>query len=358
MNKAAPEEISFSNQSYSSESWKEAGRIASLIGTVPSNFTSCIHFLRKDYEDGASKLSPAANFTFGRLLKSDRFKAPLYYGAKTFFPETLQSEKYLTPQAYARLYGMDTLLVAISVLFLFKHIQRGCDEEEWERLEKSILTESEIGAFLGCAIPNIGTAVGLMVGGMRGLGLAMLMGIDKKGFKDYRRNCAKNRSTYEMQEELSRWGCNHVQIGSLMLQYMGLGVGLVDSYVAGFNPEIRTLEKLQPEPLKVKLASIWIEALRDTGKAPEMTHIGKFYPLKDALTKLEERCEHIRNTGTYYSWLKTNGNDISAEKTPHLFGKMNFKDLTNSANAKEELELIDEDLSPEDLQEIASEEFE
>lgn len=317
---AKPSTPDSGEQSYSPESWEEARKIAALVGQVPSSFTSAVHFLRKDCDSSTGMLSQGSRFSMGRLLKSPIFSAPLYFGAETFFENEAAQCDHIDINTFADMFGPDGLAVAVALLYLYRRVGKGCDEEEWKYLSQNIIIESELGAHLGRAIPNIGLPLGLLIGGMRHLATGMFLQVDQKNFVAYRRLRKDKPYNFDMQWELKTWGCNHAQIAAIILQTVGLGVNMTDALLGGLNPVELPFDLLDPGALRVKLISLWIPALRGTGVQPDMTHIGKYYPLKADLEKLINQTEAIRMGGSKYRWLDRGRDDVSPEKTPRLYG--------------------------------------
>ncbi len=334
-------------QTYSPESWEEARKIASLLGKVPSSFTSCIHFLRKDCEEHGGILSQGSKFSLSRLLKSGFFSAPMYFGAETFFEEEVKSCDRIDASTYADLYGTDGLAIAISLLYLFRRVQKNCDETEWSLIAQQVMVDSEFGAHVGKAIPAIGYPLGVLVGAIRPLASAMFLGIDKRGYIEYKRHRNKEKLSFDMPLEAKTWGCNHAQLGALLLQAVGLGVTLVDALVLGLDPDLKPYDQYEPNALRVKLTTLWIDSLKTTGAPPNMTHLGKYYPLKGDLEKLLQKTEMIRAAGSKHRWLEKTKEDIGPEKTPLIFGGRLKAQAMQETQIIEADEHLDEELEQE-----------
>ncbi|MBX7137976.1 MAG: hypothetical protein K1X83_08335 [Oligoflexia bacterium] len=365
MNKA-PQGKGTGSQGYSPESWEEARRIASQIGPVPSSFTSCIHFLKKDFE-ATGLMGPRSKFALNRLLRSDIFRAPMYYGTCTFFHEEMEHYEHVDAPVFAELMGLDGVIVATSLLYLYKRLKRNSDQTEWAHLAKNILLDAELGGHLGRAIPAIGFTLGLMVGGIRQVSLGTFLGVDKKNFTAYRR---KTKGAFDMTTEVAHWGCNHAQVGSLLLQAVGMGVSQVDGLITGLDPSITNADSLAPDALKVRLVSIWIEALRTTGAPPDMVHNSKYYPLKKDLDRLLAKVEETRLHGTAFGWLERGKEDVTPEKTPQLYSAFELKralaDIaqkadgvaTATSNSEEEIpDEVLEEMTAEEIAKLESEEL-
>jgi len=350
MAKTPPKDTAPTSESYSPESWEEARRIAARIGAVPSAFTSCVHFLRKDCESSSGMLSAGSKFALGRLLKSEFFRGPLYYGAETFFSEELEQCDRLDADTFADLFGADGLAITVSLLYLYRRLQKDCDPTEWELLSQHVMIESELGAHIGKAIPNIGFPLALLVGGMRHLSNAIFLAADKKNFVAYRRARNKNPNRFDMDYEYKTWGCNHAQVAAILLQAVGLGVNLVDALLGGLNPVELPFDQIEPGALKVKLTTLWIQSLRETCSQPDMTHIGKYYPLKQDLEALVQKAEAVKASGSKYKWLTRGKEDVSPEKTPKLYHpsmRVKATEIVQPSEVDQEVAELDKELNEE-----------
>lgn len=304
-------------QAYSYETWEEARRVASRIGEIPSPFTTCIRFLRRDLENQAESLGKESTYWLRQFLRSPTFKAPLYYGAQTFFPEQLELESDLFPSTFLRLYSLPGLINALCIIYLSKRTQTSCDATEYKKLAKILLMESEMAAAVGQAMPRIGFPLALVVGSMRQLGRALFLLVDKAGFIAHVR-ATRSKGAFDLQDEIQRWRCNHVQVASILLQILGVGVELGTSLVNGLSSQLAEMDSLDEDARKVLVCDLWVQALMKTGKEPEITHRGEFYPAKANLQKLLETAGDIRKNGSKDNWLLRGRDDVLPDQEPAL----------------------------------------
>ncbi len=291
-----------SNQANTYETWEEARRVASRIGDIPSPFTTCIRFLRRDLQTNPESLSQESSYWINQLLRSPTFKAPLYFGALSFFPHKLELEADLSPRTLLRLYTLSGLIHAMCIIYLSKRAQTACDETEWNKLVKHLLIESEMAALVGHALPRIGFPLALLVGSLRQLGRAMFLLVDKTGFIAHVR-ATRTKGSFDVQDEIQRWNCNHVQVASILLQILGIGVETGTGLVNGLSANISEIEKLDEDSRRVLVCDTWVHALIKTGKEPEIRHLGEFYPTKAALADLLAGAEKIKKSGSVNRWL-------------------------------------------------------
>lgn len=346
-------------EQYSPETWEQAANIASRLGKVPSSFTTTIHFLRKDIEEKRESPSSGSVFCLQRLFRSPTFKAPLYYCALTFFGEQAAGFSKIGPRELWKMFGPDGLIVAVALVYLSKKAHSVTDQSEWAFVVRGMGLESETGGYLGQAIPNIGFALGVLAGGLRHLGLAMFLAVDKNGYVDYRRQLKMKRSIYDFEIEFKRWGCNHVQVAAILAQSLGMGASWCSALVRGLDFLNPDLEGIDEEGFCMRTALVWIDALLKTGVAPDITHSGKYYPLKSDYDALVAKVAALRESGSRYAWIERGKEDVDPVKTPVIYSSVEIKRFQAAGGEVPQDEEIPEDvareLSPEELDKLKSE---
>lgn len=323
-------------QAFSYETWEEARRVASKIGAIPSPFTTCIRFLRRDLQNNSESLSQESVYWINQFLRSPTFKAPLYYGALSFFPDKLELELDLAPKTFIRLYSLPGLIHALCAIYLSKRIQTSCDETEFKKLAKGLLAESEIAVAVGQALPRVGFPMALLLGTLRQLSRAVFLIVDKSGYIAHIRAVRSKGVAYDLADETLRWRCNHVQVASILLQILGIGVETGTAIVNGLSAELSEMENLSEEARKVLVCDCWIQSLLKTGKEPDISHRGEFYPNKTSLEKLIRTASEIRKSGSKESWLLRGREDALPDQPAPVA-------LANEESVPELEELADEE---------------
>ncbi|RIL10439.1 MAG: hypothetical protein DCC75_04345 [Proteobacteria bacterium] len=325
------------------ESWEEAKEISSLAANIPNSFSTTIRFLRNDAETRKAEqgLSPASKFALGRLVRSPSFLSPLYFAALTFKPDKLTEMKGVTANHLIGIFGADELAAIVSLVYLYRRIRKGCDQEQWNFVDSSIIAQVDLGGFIGQSMERIGLSYGILASGMEHLATLMYLGVDKNGFIKYRRSLKKKGVSFDQVEEQQMWGCTHSQIASILTQPLGLGKVVGNALTQGLAPMDKgAIDSLSSEAYGVYIIAVWREALLKTGKPPDIAHKGQFYPRPDALNQLLERAQEIRSSGSKYSWLSKGKEDISPEKTPQL--------ALRQAKAEVAEAVIEEEAAPEE----------
>jgi len=334
-------------------SWTEAKNVVSVIGDVPRFFSSTIHYLKKDAREGHSKMSPLTETYVSQLLRSDSFKAAMYYAGTSYFPERIKDKPFRDPLNLARIYAPDELATIVSLLYLYRRIRKGCDPHLFSELSSEIVSDVDCGGILGRFLPKIGILTGLIVGGAPHLGRAMFLGVDKKNYLKYSEYLRKKKLTqlYSMEEQF--WGCNQLQVSILLLQTLGFGHSIYKTLITGLSCNTLKEAEKDEELYRAKLARVWIDSLRDTTQPPQITHKGEFYPLAKDLHQMLELIGEATKRTDQQSWLNRGKKDLSPEQTPELFSPA---DVTEQKTQTEIIQTSDKDLAcTEDVDEALNE---
>lgn len=298
------------------QSWEEAKNLAALIGQLPASFASCIHFLRLDSEQRNGELGTSSSFELTRLLKSASLLSPLYFAARTYFPESVKKAPTLNTRTLISLFRADELAMFLTLLYLQRRIKRGCDTDEWKYIENSLVPSVDLGGALGQAMPTIGMSLGMALGGIRHLTLGLFLGVKKEGFIKYRRELKSKNIFFDIEQEEVLFGCNHLQVSGFLFQSLGIGAEIGSAISAGLDP---TLTEAKDKALAVKIGAVWLESLIRHGTPPDIAHRVQFYPKKEDLDWLTDFARKLRDSGSENRWILRGKDDISPQKTPALF---------------------------------------
>jgi hypothetical protein len=328
----------------SAESWEEARAVAALIKEVPNSFSTCIRFLRADFEQKQPDLSKGSKFYLLRLLKSQSVSAPLYFAALTYRPEIFQSHGS-SIEGILKTFKPEEIASLLSLVYLYRAIRKGCDPEEWKFIDEAVQLHTDLCGLIGDAIPSLGLANAVLVGGLRPLAQALFLGIDKPNFIKYRRAIKKAEVFSDMAEEMRLWRCTFGQVASILAQPIGLGIHVSEFLSRGFLPEGQSGEPR--EAIGMRVTDQWLAALIKTGKEPQIAHRVEFFPHAKDVSILLERIAQIRQGGSVHQWLAKGKDSVSPETTPGLF--------LGSAKAAPEAALSE--TAPPDAVEVSEEEL-
>lgn len=345
----------------SPESWKIADNYARLIGDIPSSFSTTVRTLRQNHQDNIAKntkgLSSSGRFMISRLVKSWGMKIPLYYMGMTLHSEALDAKPVLTDKDLLSVFSCDELSSVIGVVYLYKRAQKVLDGvEDWKFLAEELQKQMEIGAHVGLAITKVGAGDGLMLGAIRYIALSMILKHDPKGFKIYRRQLKAQGKAFDLDYEMTTWRCTHLQIASRLLQYLGYGIAAATGLSMGLDPVLSKGLELDEASYRWQVAGLWIESMRKTGKVPDITHKGAFYPLKNNLDRLLANSKKVNESVSAFNWIEKAKEDLDEKAKRHL-GLLAAKVAAkNDVEDKDVTEILDTELSDEELAAMSEEE--
>ncbi|MDC0358169.1 hypothetical protein OAO01_05075 [Oligoflexia bacterium] len=303
----------------SPESWQKAKALAETVGYIPIAFTSTVRLLIIDHFGNDATIRPVTKYQVARLLRSDSFKAMLYYSSVFIHHDKLGSKKQFSVGHLIDFYRPIDLAALIGLYVLFRKCRKICNKGYWPRLVEEMTEESRISAAIGNAIPAIGTGIGFIVGTIRHLALTAFINQESMEYKAYRRTMVKKGSTFDDAIETEKWGCTSLQVSSILLSALGFGVKVADSYMVGMNPKLKVGDVAEDVlAYRVEMAKLWFDAVLLEGKHQPDTNIpGDYYPLQTA----QEALQHtIKNTDPeLVHWMERGPGDLGAVQTPELF---------------------------------------
>ncbi len=319
------------------KSWEVARAYADKIGEMPFAFTSSIRMLLVD-EKETGEMTNANATQAALLLNSPSLKAMFYFAAKTLAPDKVEETKYISKRKLAAFFSPYELASLLAMAFLFRRCRKRSKNDLFENLVFNIQRDVNIGAFVGQAIPHIGVGWGIMIGGIRHLAETAFLLHDSDGYGKYSRHRAKLNVSFDIDFEVSRWGCTSMQVASVLLQSLGFGVELAESLVIGLDPRTPEEEIKEDRFYRVKITRLWIDTLIETGEIPQITHRGNYYPLESNLTVLFEKLQTEPTRGTDQAWLTKSKSDITPDKVPSLYLDANraMEKMTESEEEEDE----------------------
>ena len=316
------------------EAWARAGRIVALYGSVPAQLTSVIRLLLADHRDGRKDWSPTSLSAATRLFRGPSLCSALYFSCQAFRREKLETLDRVSASELVQLYTPLDLVSIIAMIFMFRRARKVCPKDEFSTLSDDMILRSEMGFYVGEAIPEIGAALGMLRGGIRSFAFAAMATQNVKLFKNYRRQLRADNREFDADFEKQEWGCTSAEVAAVLLQTVGLGVPLPSSIDRSLARPIDQLSESEPDLYRASLAALWVDCLLTSGEEPKITHRGEYYPFQEAKRKLLENAAALRARGAAQSWLLRGKDDISAATTPALMEGLELP----STEAEKELE--------------------
>ena len=283
---------------------------ANLLGAIPSSFTEATRKLRQDPAPTCAELAPSAAFLVKRLTRTDTIRTALCFAASTFKPERHPVPGEVKVEDVLVDYRPLDLAATIGLIYIHRRARTICPTEEWSNIDAHLARYLDTAVHVGYALSNAGAVAGVFLGGYIPLAHAMFLKHDIAGFKEYRRHLKGKNLWYDCEYEVSRWGCTSVELAAFFIQTLGLGLPLAESFVKGLSSNDPEGADLDEEAYRFYIVGRWTTNILKTGAIPDMTHRGKFYPLKADLERVLEFYRATGGSGTRYRWLEKRREDL------------------------------------------------
>jgi len=296
--------------------WGNARAYAALLGEIPSSFTSATRTLAADPSENCSQLAPGAAFLTRRLIKTSTISTALAFAGATFHPERYPNPAAVRPDSTLVDYRPLDLAALIGLVYIYRRAKALCPGEEWSYIDSQISRYLDTAMHVGFALKNAGGATGIFLGGYIPLAQAMFLKHDLGGYREYRRHLKANSLWYDPNMEVARWGCSSAQLAAFFIQNFGLGVKLAQDFVTGVGSPLPDGIGLEDSAYRFYIVERWTKSLLHSGEIPDMTHQGRYYPLKDDLERLRSFATATRQTGSRYRWLEKSRDDLESSGLP------------------------------------------
>jgi hypothetical protein len=246
-----------------------------------------------------------------RLMKSPTLSAPLYFACLAFSPQILIGSGRTPPEDLMKAFTPFELAYLFGLIYLYRRAENLIDAEEWRYIAPQLSIDGNSGFAFGRAIPAIGGATGLMEATIGHLAVAAFAKHDMKGFKEYRRELKKTSGGWSAAAEQTRWGCNHFQVGSVLLQTLGYGISRANAFVNAFcaSPDVGSIDD-QGLARDFRMASLWRGALAAGQSSPTVPLPPKYYPTKAAQTEALELIQNLSGDEGRALWIQKRKDDL------------------------------------------------
>lgn len=296
--------------------WQIARSYLSTIGEPSALFSGCCRSLAQGASGGSGTIGKLASARLARLLRSPSMLAQIFYAAKTYWPQEIESRKTIEPADFVFFIPPADLALIIAIGYTTHRIAKQLDAQDWELLWDPFQRCVDLAVPLGSSIPAIGSTKALMTaaGKFMGWGLFNLKNADS--YKKYRVSNKVQKRPFSLKEETEIFGTTHLHISSLIFQNFGFGVATCEQYLGGLTEPVT--HELSSAETSFRVTRLWLDSLVETA-APPAQSLGDDYDLNDkSLEKLVSTVQILKQKGSELKWLRRNREDVDTEKTPEL----------------------------------------
>lgn len=322
-------------ESFSPESWEYARGYAGVFGTVPSSFTSVIRSLMSEHSAGLAQTAGNNKYFVLRLLKSPSLLAPLYFASEVYNPEVLTQNGPTPADQLIKGFSPFELACILGLVYIVRKVQGLVDPEEFKYVIDPVIPNANVAFAIGRTITAVGVGTALIEATIIPLAVCAFAKHDLKGFKEYRREVMKKLSgKWNPDLEVERWGCNHIQIASVLLQTLGFGITRSNALVAALSSksELGSLEEVNLSR-DFRMATLWREAISTTYAAPTVPLPPKYYPTKAAQDNAVSMIKDVLGDEDACRWLFKGKDDLPAHQlSPNKEPSQGPQSATSSAD--------------------------
>lgn len=289
-------------------SWSIAQQYLKLLGPIPSSIGNAVKNLWQDHllstEKNEVQISFASNSALRLIDKSSVLKMPLYFAAQALFPDRFsQIKEDDATKALVKILHPGLFASFLSLVYLHRRYNKICNAEIWSDLSKEYVLHSELGFLIGSNASQITPAVGALAGGIRCASLAIFLRHDPVGYKEYR----SRFSNYDLFAENKQWGCDHGQIGALIIKAIGI---YSEHQVIAAALRGHANQQLPPEFKAFRTVCLIIDAIK------QQQPIQDIKLPKDALSLSSTELSNINNSvsdlltkGSNFNWMLRSSKD-------------------------------------------------
>jgi hypothetical protein len=290
--------------SESEESWLQAKAIASQLEPIPQSVSYAVQALWQNHTDNIksnqSTISEASFESVRRMDKTSKLKTPMYFAAQSLYPERFELSEDDTSKALIRVLHPGLFAAILALVYLHRRLNKICTADQWNTLSKEMVLNMELGFLLGSSIPQVSPALGTLLGGIRYAALGAMLKKSPEQYSKYR-NLRKNR--FDLEDEHTRWECDHAQVAAFLLQHLGFRKDFVDTGFA-MRAVDKGLERL-PEELRLWRAIVlMLDAAKEgntTLANPALSSILKLSPAN--LENFKSKLNELLRSGSTFSWM-------------------------------------------------------
>lgn len=305
--------------------WQKAKKVVGRIGGVPNSFSSCVFTLMGAEEKNNNEYTSAARGITSLLLRGHSVLGPLYFATKSIFKDEIEGQEAVGLSDFLKLYKPSDLAGMLGLLYYYKRIAQLCPDEVFQELAPTIQRDVTVAAHLGRAIERIGIGRAVLAAGLPRLATLLFLVKDPnkerrgQAYQNYLRHCEKENVLFDLKKEIELWGCTHTDIAGNMLQAGRYGLGFAHTF-SDAMARVGEIKTAGTDLLQFSLVPLWVRAYVETGKPPEITHKGGFYPMQVDLDRLDKRVPGIKDIGAAETgWLEKGKGSVSREATPQIF---------------------------------------
>lgn len=338
----AAEKIYEDATTYSETSWLQARNYADALGRPPVSVEALIRRLLADAEKDPWELSEPGSYFLSRFLNSRSFQSPYFHAISMFKKERLQPEdEPFTTRDFLESFSGTEHAVLTGLVFLHRMARRGGDRDLLVTVDEWLQRGVNLGWYIGKALKPVGTEAGMLVGGLRWIGLLPFAKRDAQGLKKYIKHLKSlNQATTDPNFEYDQWCCTSLQVGLLLLQRLGFGMNKLVPLMRAMTTN-SPIPSQDPRERAYRVVEVWTRYLLEERKTPSMPMQPSYYLNKDRIDQIT--AEALMNYAPRITnWLSAQHSYLTPDTAPQLFCGQSSDSIADAGQGDEAVDASDE----------------
>lgn len=261
-----------------------------FLADAPAPFIATIRILVRHYHDGKEEIdNPLLVFELKRFLKSPSMRR-LFIAAAAQYKRPHEFEDAIeSTDDMIALFSNQELLTFMLSVYLYKSVRRLSNEHaHWENICNEIQIRTHSAFYLGEALPGIGAFRAWLALTLPYMVLASLLKQNGTAVVRYLNASSRCKGAELEEKQLEYFKFYLRDMEANFCRRLGLGTRISSmAYAAGMDRS-KDLEDVDSFYHQKQLLEVWHSSLVKTGKFPDITHLGKYYPSKTDGEALKE----------------------------------------------------------------------
>lgn len=317
------------------EGWTEAENIVRRIGPVAPMLVAGIKayeaapVIKKtnDPDEIAKFTREALGFT---VKVVPTLKSAFYFAADELKTDELTRLDDLNWSSLLSLFTADEIAGICASSYVYNFVRQFVPPEELPALQKMLSSHMRLCSHLAPHFDGAKSGRVILHGALKILGIASLAAAEPKSYSRMKKKLAREGLPYDLADEESRWGCNHMQLASAWARVCGFGpisrlVWAPDNSPIFFSTINSAIKDCSQDLAAYRGILYCASSLQCAGKLPP-----GFNPANPA--KLEEEAAEILNSGRP-AWILGNKTQLSGEVRDALDIKLSSDDFIETTRA-------------------------
>lgn len=283
---------------FSPESWRSARAVVEQLLPVITPLHSAVRVLTSHVIEEEVKLR-----CLTWMLRFPSFRSAVCGFCGSVYPESKFEPHSVHSVRMKELLGFDVCAVILGLLIGYRRLKRTAPGAFVDDYPNALHQRAEIGFHLGREIPELGSAAGMLLGGIRDLALGLIRAAKAQEFGAYRRHIDREQIPFDLEYEIDEWGFSHPQVMALVTQILGFGHPPAIAFFIGLAP-LRINSSTDLWASRFRTVASWIEDLYGEDSPRNSVSLRGFTITDSDLQKLGQLVVNSMKSRSSALWLE------------------------------------------------------